>query len=73
MEKPFDGGPAFPCPVGHIECKHPEGMSVRVWLAGMALAGRGKEFGEEGYGHDEIARYCLQQADAILARIKEGK
>ena len=29
--------PAFPCPVGHIECHHPTGLTKREWLAGMAL------------------------------------
>jgi hypothetical protein len=34
-----DGGPAFPCPVGHIECAHPEGLSKRELLAALAMAG----------------------------------
>ena len=28
-----DGGPAFPCPVGHSKCEHPEGMSIRQYAA----------------------------------------
>jgi hypothetical protein len=38
-EKPNDGGPAFPCPVGHIECFHPPGMSLRDYFAAKAMAG----------------------------------
>jgi len=42
--RPKDGGPAFPRPAGHIppeqhDC-HPEqeGMTLRQWYAGMAMA-----------------------------------
>lgn len=31
------GGPAFPCPVGHIECAHPEGMTLRDYFAAKAM------------------------------------
>jgi hypothetical protein len=85
MSKIFDGGPAFPRKrkfhyeadtkpgSGMIHDPPQSGMSVRVWLAGMALAGRGKEWGEQGFGGDKVAEYCLQQADFILKRIQEGK
>lgn len=29
--------PAFPCPVGHIECAHPIGMSLRDYLAAKVV------------------------------------
>lgn len=32
-----NGGPAFPCPVGHIKCEHPEGMTLRDYFAAQAL------------------------------------
>lgn len=44
MNAPHDGGPAFPVPqqsFGNgivLECKA-DGMSLRDWFAGMALAG----------------------------------
>jgi hypothetical protein len=71
MSEIFDGGPAYPSPCNTFACD--QGLTKREWLAGMALIGRGREFGEEGYGNDKIAQYCLAQADAILARIQDGK
>lgn len=40
MSTPIDdGGPAFPCPAGHIECFHPQGMSLRQYYAAAAVKG----------------------------------
>ena len=37
MSKPNDGGPAFPQMFFASGGKYPEGMSLRAWLAGMAI------------------------------------
>lgn len=71
MNTPFDGGPANPTTCSTYKCD--QGLTKREWFAGMALAGRGKEWGEEGFSGYRVAEYCLQQADFILKRIQEGK
>jgi hypothetical protein len=38
----------------------------------MALAGRGKEWGEDGYGYEQITQNCFAQADAMLETSKKG-
>jgi len=77
-----DGGPAFPLahemPSGkdappefvHI-IRVESGMSLRDYFAAAALTQRGKEWGEDGYGYADIARYCYSQADALLAERKK--
>lgn len=37
MAKPNDGGPAYPCPVGHTKCEHPEGMTLLDYFAAGLL------------------------------------
>lgn len=64
MMKPNDGGPAFPCrkedlPYG---C---EGMSLRAWLAGQALAGMADSDG----GIRDIAHDAVRIADATIAEL----
>lgn len=65
-----NGGPAFPCPVGHIECAHPEGMSLRDYFAAKAQEGfiaslpQGIEPAEIRTG---MARDCYEIADAMIA------
>ena len=74
MEKINDGGPAFPC----VDAKGfvSEGMSLRDWLAGQALAGIGasdlehsciwQRFSDEVPGPDGISELCYMMADAML-------
>lgn len=60
------GGPAFPCPVGHIECAHPEGMSLRDWYAGQALSGVLASRDRE-YSFADFAADAFGYADAMIA------
>ncbi len=78
-QKIDDGGPAFPCPVGHIICEHPEGMSTRTWLAGMATdadVNEHRESYEDINGKiqytktRERARFAY--ADAMLAQLRKN-
>ena len=72
MDKPNDGGPAFPCTVQEdIDC-YPRyvagygGMSLRDWFAGQALA----SMDTDGYtltGIHRLARRAYDIADAMLA------
>ena len=64
MSKPKDGGPAFPCTdaKGFVS----EGMSLRDYFAGQALAGQlGDPDGE--INAILIARWSYAYADAMLA------
>ena len=74
-----DGGPAFPggqfrtvqrvgeeprdIPAG------PQGMTLRDWYAGQALAGL-MAYADTRYGDGAAAVRCLAVADAIIARRK---
>lgn len=75
MRKP-DGGPAFPVPVREEErweFGYPDGMTLRDWFAGQALAG-GLSYcgdGQRGSWHNNanpetVARLCYDYADAML-------
>jgi len=71
-----DGGPAFPC-TGNPAWNHQEGMSLRNWLAGMAmqgyLAGRNcNGAAKEDYMRERTATACFDYADAMLAARKGG-
>ncbi len=74
MAKP-DGGPAFPF-VGTVETV--VGMSLRDWMAGMALAGMIALFAGERNDiftpawRDAIAAECGWLADALLAEREKG-
>lgn len=60
--------PGEPMQTGQYTAQYP-GMTLRDWFAGQALAGRCFSLGEagEGWTHEEIARECYGQADAMLA------
>jgi hypothetical protein len=58
-EEPRDGGPAFPTVFGH-----PQGMSLRDYFAGMALANGKICGGEPTY---TTAKNAYAYADAMLA------
>lgn len=70
-----NGGPAFPAhlaysPEGgaHIASEYfadSEGMSLRDWFAGQALAGRMTHMADQ-----PLAEYCYRIADAMLAARK---
>ena len=72
MAKP-DGGPAFPRPYSQstlmrtYDAYEQEGMSLRDWFAGMAMAG---SLGGVPGGHlspENLARESYAHADAMLA------
>ena len=73
MKEQFnDGGPAFPnrgdnTPTNPIY----DGMSLRDWFAGQALASRGM------YGANvrekEVAEECYRIADAMIAELEKGE
>lgn len=74
-----DGGPAFPRPIGQVRTdpgsasynEGQRGMSLRDWLAGMALSGILAAVPED---QDEIqvADIAYRMADAMLAARKGG-
>jgi len=64
MSKGNDGGPAFPRPASqHSEPQ--EGMTIRDWLAGQALAGM-LACPSIGGSIDGISRFAYEYADAML-------
>ena len=85
MSNPNDGGPAFPFPSGpeprvnefHDRC---EGMTLRDWFAGQALAGYSAQVDERRCPPDRTsadewraemlladATWCYKMADAMIA------
>ena len=58
-----DGGPAFPVVTATI--RHYNGMSLRDWFAGQALAGW--LAGETTPDDHSAARYAYAVADAMIA------
>ena len=75
-KKTKDGGPAFPCPVGHIECNHPEGMSLRAYMATKFLASLiNSDYNTarpEGYIVEATAACAVHYADALIERLKQN-
>lgn len=68
-----DGGPAYPLPRGENQVDGTEGMSLRDYFAGQALAGycAHPDLGTELV--DKLAKWSYQIADAMLAeRDKPG-
>lgn len=77
MNTPNDGGPAFPIndtvyPNGQVQPGY-NGMSLRDWLAGQALAGQlAHGRGKDGASRETIAGFSYWMADAMLAARKGG-
>ena len=72
MEKINDGGPAFPRP-GSDYVKAQEGMSLRDWLIGQALAGLCANLSSyEEQSKVERAACAIMQADETLRLLQEG-
>ncbi len=71
-----DGGPAFPVPVtptrggGWASCKEVEGMTLRDWFAGQALACVAHEYIGGTTPKTALAEDCYEMADAMLAARK---
>lgn len=64
-----DGGPAFPSHGSMGEVTH-EGMSLRDWFAGQALAGLLAADVESGWAMEAAAKTAYRYADAMMqARI----
>lgn len=75
-----DGGPAFPCMVfsgdDHNSPEYSNGMTLRDWFAGQALAGLNASMSADGYptenDADAYAECAYRQADAMLAERAKG-
>lgn len=68
-----DGGPAFPQnmtqagnPV-YAEFENGGGMTLRDWLAGMAMQGLLAADSRDRRSHDDVSRWAYIQADSMLA------
>jgi hypothetical protein len=65
-----DGGQAFPA--GNPTHGGHEGMTLRDWFAGQALAGMGVECTSDEFCHSSVAECAYAYADAML-RAREVK
>ena len=73
MSKPNDGGPAF----SQTDCALPpnvpySGMSLRAWLAGMAMGSilAGLNPGAD-YDWDKAAQIAVKHADTLLSELEK--
>ena len=69
MKKRFDGGPAFPEVGSYDGGCHDfsfEGMTLRDYFAGQALAGLASD-NELVMTHEKMSEWCYTAADAMLA------
>ena len=64
-----NGGPAFPCVCPKDFQFANEGMTLRDWFAGQALANK---FTEDETSDENIARWAYRVADAML-KMREAK
>jgi hypothetical protein len=72
-----DGGPAFPRSAAfsnaeRTACTEQDGMTLRDWFAGQALAGMGVECTSDEFCHSSVAECAYAYADAML-RAREVK
>lgn len=81
MTTPHDGGPAFPVHTALELHQGLSGMSLRAWLAGMAMQGMlvngfmpnqaTKNLGKSPYNYASAA---VEMADALISELeKEGQ
>jgi len=61
-----DGGPAFPLPLGSQTTQGNEGMSLRDYFAGQALAGMCANEIDGCRSFQECAEYAYKHADAMI-------
>lgn len=71
MTKLKDGGPVYPVPIHYNECTCPcggVGITVRQWYAGKVLQGElaSNTQGYEWSNKDNLAKFCFEQADAMI-------
>lgn len=59
-----DGGAAFPVPGSYNTAWEANGMTLRDWFAGQALANR---YTQEARDDKKVAQWAYQIADAMLA------
>lgn len=65
MNEIKDGGPAFPAPAGVAHITE-QGMSLRDWMAGMAMHGLFAAGGGKVMTADEWAAQAYTVADAMI-------
>jgi hypothetical protein len=77
MSKPNDGGPAFPGRVrvfsadGSFMGEQPEeGMSLRAWLAGMAMQGM-LACPDQPESRSEMIKAAVINADMLIAELEK--
>ena len=81
MTKVNDGGSAFPSlsvpESNHFDFEESgsQGMSLRAWFAGQALAslGRYHDLGDRPGEEQRIVKACVVLADALIAELAKGK
>ena len=72
MTDRHDGGPAFPRN-GQDHLDTQDGMSLRDWFAGQALAGMNSADRRWDGGNKDMACAAYSQADAMIAARSEAK
>lgn len=65
-----DGGPAFPIGSGQVPSP---GMSLRAWLAGLAMQAIITLDGAADCTPKEVAHDAIMQADALIAELEKDK
>jgi hypothetical protein len=74
---PKDGGPAFPRPASEAYPKYgqQDGMTLRDWFAGQALAGILINYTTQKFGvkDSDVAQHAYIFADAMLAERAKGQ
>ena len=74
-DKQNDGGPAFSCKANESRGGYPaNGMSLRDWFAGQALAGllASGVASERGQTCEDVAQIAYANADAMIAERAKG-
>ncbi len=61
--------PAFPCTEDNEYRGGDNGISIRTWLAGQALAGLTVGFPDSAEGPVDIAKMAVATADAVIAAL----